>query len=68
GRDRQIGTGEPVLARYERVTFHKELISVPGKPLGAFLCPGHPLFDATVDILLEQHRDLLQRGAVLAKR
>ncbi len=64
-RDRQIGSGEPVLTRYERVTFHKDLISVPGKPLAAFLCPGHPLFDATVDLILERHRDLLQRGGVL---
>ena len=64
-RDRQIGTGRPVLPRYERVTFHKELISVPGKPLASFVCPGHPLLDATTDIVLERYRDLLRRGAVL---
>lgn len=65
-RDRQIGTGPPVLQRYERVTFHKELISVPGKPLAAFICPGHPLLDAATDIILERYRDLLRRGAILA--
>ncbi len=65
-RDRQIGAGEPVLARYERITFEKELISVPGKPLAAFVCPGHPLLDATIDLLLERYRDLLTRGAVLS--
>jgi superfamily II DNA or RNA helicase len=65
-RDRQIGVGDPVLERYERITFDKELISVPGKPLAAFLCPGHPLLDATSDLILEQYRDLLKRGAVLA--
>ncbi len=64
-RDRLIGAGEPVLPRYERVTFEKELISVPGKPLAAFLCPGHPLLDATTDLVLERHRDLLKRGATL---
>jgi hypothetical protein len=64
-RDRQIGVGRPVLTRYERVTFEKDLISVPGKPLAEFLCPGHPLLDATIDIVLERHRDLLKRGAVL---
>jgi len=64
-RDRLIGTGEPVLRRYERVTFEKELISVPGKPLAAFICPGHPLLDATVDLILERYRDLLKQGAVL---
>jgi superfamily II DNA or RNA helicase len=64
-RDRQIGTGEPVLARYERITFEKDQIAVPGKPLAAFICPGHPLLDATIDLVLERYRDLLKRGAVL---
>ncbi len=64
-RDRQIGTGEPVLHQYERVTFDKALISVPGKPLAAFLCPGHPLLDTCIDLLLEKYRDLLRRGALL---
>src|SRR5205807_2717356 len=64
-RDRQIGTGEPILTRYERITFEKERIAVPGKPLAAFVCPGHPLRDATIDLVLERYRDLLKRGAVL---
>ena len=64
-RDRQIGSGDPVLARYERIVFEKELIAPPGKPLAAFVCPGHPLLDAVLDLTLERHRDLLKRGAVL---
>ena len=64
-RDRLIGTGEPVLHRYERVTFEKHLIALPGKPLAAFVCPGHPLLDAVIDLTLERHRDLLRRGTVL---
>ena len=64
-RDRQNGIGRPVLTRYERITFDKELISVPGKPLAEFVCPGNPLLDSTIDIVLERHRDLLKRGAVL---
>ncbi len=64
-RDRAIGRGQPILPRYERITFEKTLISVPGKPLAAFVCPGHPLLDATIDLVLERHRDLLKRGAVL---
>ncbi|GIX32362.1 MAG: RNA helicase [Lysobacterales bacterium] len=64
-RDRMIGTREPVLERYERITFEKPLISPPGQPLAAFLCPGHPLLDATLDLILERHRHLLRRGAVL---
>ena len=30
-----------------------------------FVCPGHPLLDAVIDLILERHRDLLKRGAVL---
>lgn len=63
--DRQIGTGDPVLSRYERATFEKALISPAGQPLAAFLCPGHPLLDATLDLTLQRHRDLLKRGTVL---
>jgi hypothetical protein len=64
-RDRLIGIGEPVLPRYERIAFEKPLVAPPGQPLAAFLCPGHPLLDATIDLILERHRDLLRRGAVL---
>jgi len=64
-RDRQIGRGEAVLQRYERITFEKDLISVPGKPMAAFVCPGHPLLDATLDLVIERHRDLLKRGTIL---
>src|SRR5437870_5251028 len=64
-RDRQIGAGDPVLARYERVAFEKDLIAPPGETLAAFVCPGHPLLDAVLDLTLERHRDLLRRGTVL---
>jgi len=64
-RDRLIGTGESVLSRYERIVFEKKLISPPGQILAEFVCPGHPLLDATLDLELERHRDLLKRGAVL---
>jgi hypothetical protein len=64
-RDRLIGTGEPVLPRYERIAFEKALIAPQGEPLAAFICPGHPLLDATLDLTLERNRDLLRRGTVL---
>jgi len=63
--DRVIGIGEPVLPRYERIAFEKSLVAPPGQPLAAFVCPGHPLLDAVIDLTLERHRDLLKRGAVL---
>lgn len=64
-RDRMIGIGEPVLSRYERIVFEKSLINPAGQPLAAFVCPGHPLLDATLDLVLERQRDLMRRGAVL---
>jgi SNF2 family DNA or RNA helicase len=64
-RDRLIGVGEPVLPRYERVAFEKELIAPQGQALAAFVCPGHPLLDAILDLTFERHRDLLRRGTVL---
>jgi SNF2 family DNA or RNA helicase len=64
-RDRLIGIREPVLARYERITFEKALVAPQGIPLAAFVCPGHPLLDAITDLTIERHRDLLRRGTVL---
>src|SRR2546427_3784047 len=64
-RDRLIGVAEPVLPRYERIAFEKSLVAPQGQPLAAFVCPGHPLLDATIDLMLERDRDLLRRGAVL---
>jgi SNF2 family DNA or RNA helicase len=64
-RDRLIGIGEPVLPRYERIAFEKSLVAPVGQPLAAFVCPGHPLLDATIDLTLERHRDLMRRGTTL---
>lgn len=64
-RDQLIGVREPVVTRYERITFEKDLVAPLGQPPAAFICPGHPLLDATLDLILERHRDLLRRGTVL---
>ncbi|MCZ2205427.1 helicase-related protein [Cylindrospermopsis raciborskii] len=64
-RDRFLGIGEPILKSYERICFDKELISISGKPVATFVCPGHPLLDTTIDLILERHKQLLKRGAVL---
>ena len=64
-RDRLIGFGEPVLPRYERIAFEKSLVAPQGQSLAAFVCPGHPLLDAVIDLTLERNRDLLKRGSVL---
>ncbi|GAC1652046.1 MAG: helicase-related protein [Ktedonobacteraceae bacterium] len=54
-----------ILPRYERIVFEKERMQIAGKPQATLLCPGHPLLDATLDLVLEQQRDLLKQGAVL---
>ncbi len=64
-RDRQIGLGAPMLRRYERVTFEKNLIAVDGRPLAQFVTPGHPLLDGTIDLIVERYDSLLRQGAVL---
>ena len=64
-RDRLIGIGEPVLPRYERIVFEKTLIAPQAQPFAAFVCPGHPLLDAVLDLVIERHRDLMRRGTVL---
>ena len=64
-RDVGISSGETILQRYERITFEKSEVQVQGKPLAEFVCPGHPLLDATLDLILERHRNLLKQGAVL---
>jgi superfamily II DNA or RNA helicase len=64
-RDRLIGIGAPLLKRYERVTFEKPLMVADGRPLAEFIAPGHPLLDATIDLILERYRTLLKQGSVL---
>src|SRR5204862_3393565 len=64
-RSKTLGVGIPVVPRYTRVTFEKALVSPSGHAQAELLAPGHPLLDATVDLVLERHRPLLKRGSVL---
>jgi len=64
-RDRQIGRGAPVLKRYERICFDKNLIHLDGRPDAQFIAPGHPLLDTVISLVRERHTPLLRRGAVL---
>lgn len=63
-RDMQIGFGEPVLGRYERVCFDKLHSNAPGKVPAILIAPGHPLLEATIDLMRERNADTLKRGAV----
>ena len=66
-RKREVGTpnSEAIQQRYERITFEKEQTRVQGKPLAALVCPGHPLLDASLALILDRHRPLLKQGTVL---
>ena len=62
-RDRAIATGSALVRRYERITFEKD--GVAGPPRAQFVAPGHPLLDATIDLTIQRHRNLLRQGAIL---
>jgi SNF2 family DNA or RNA helicase len=65
-RDRVIGESRtPVLKKYERICFEKQLIRVPGKPMADLIHPTHPLMAAATDLVLSAHRAKLKQGAVL---
>ncbi|MBZ4669806.1 MAG: helicase domain protein [Oscillospiraceae bacterium] len=63
-RDMQIGFGEPVLSRYERVCFDKLYCNMQGQVPAALIAPGHPLLEATIDLVRERNMGVLKRGAV----
>jgi hypothetical protein len=63
-RDTQIGFGEPVLQRYERVCFDKSFCNIQGMPQAALIAPGHPLLEAVIDLIRERNIDALKRGSV----
>ena len=56
-RDRVTGVREPVLRKYERVCFDEGSGRArSASPWPALLHPGHPLMQATLDLVLEKHR------------
>ncbi len=67
-RDRQIGLGAPVLHKYERVAFERELVRSAGMPRADLLAPGHPLLDAVTDLIIERYGPMLKHGTVLVNR
>lgn len=65
-RDRVIGeTRTPVLKKYERICFEKQVVRQHGKPMADLIHPGHPLMQAITDLQLEAHRSKLKQGAIL---
>ena len=66
-RDRIIGFGEPIGKKYERVCFEKALCHLPGKPVADLLVPGHPLLNATLDLVREQNAGLMKQGTIFVE-
>ena len=60
--ERGIGA---IARKYTRICFDKNLIHQEKKPEAAFVCPGHPLLDATISLMLKRERTTLKRGAML---
>lgn len=64
--DKKIGSRRmPVLSRYARVCFQKDLIAPRGRRQASLLHPGHPLMHAVNDLILHDYRDTLADGAVV---
>lgn len=70
-RDRDLGTLRQLQPAYERVTFDKSVAvqrfaqdAESGAPRAELCGPGHPLFEAILDLVIEQTANALQRGAV----
>ena len=61
-RARQL-VGAELPRRYERVAFDKA--DVAGPPPAAFVCPGHPLLDAVVDLTIESDDASVHAGTLL---
>jgi hypothetical protein len=61
-KERGLGA---VSTKYERICFEKALIHLPDKLPATFVCPGHPLLDATISLMLLRGRDTLKRGGIL---
>ena len=55
----------PISRKYARICFDKEQIHHDSKPEAAFVCPGHPLLDATISLIRKRENETLKRGAML---
>jgi superfamily II DNA or RNA helicase len=67
-RDRVIGTGAPLLPRYERITFHHDQVAAGDGRIAELIGPGHPLLATVLDLTLEKYRPHLRTGTVFIDR
>ncbi|MFD5969288.1 helicase-related protein [Streptomyces sp. NPDC060311] len=59
------GLGGIVQRKYERICFDRDRITLPGRPRADLIAPGHPIFEAVLNEIANQHGDLLKKGTVL---
>jgi len=63
-RDRQIGTGAPIVDVYERITFDRDKVKGGSAPRAVLVAPGHPLMQSVISLILEDYRSLLKQGTI----
>ncbi len=63
-RDTLIGFGKAVTTKYERVCFEKSKCNIQGMLTAELICPGHPLLEATTDLIRERFGEALKHGTV----
>ena len=61
----ELGTVYPIAKQYEAITFEKEGIIIDGKNDATLVCPGHPLLNALIDIVLSAGYETLKQGTIL---
>ena len=52
----------PISRKYTRICFDKSQIHHDKKSEAAFVCPGHPLLDATISLMLKRERETVETG------
>ena len=60
----QLNTYKPLLDKYERICFDKNLVYLQNYTQADFISPGHPLLDTVIEIMLERSSDLLTKGTI----
>ena len=63
-RDTLIGFGKAVNTKYERICFEKSKCNIQGLSPAELICPGHPLLEATTDLIRERFGEALKHGTV----
>ena len=62
-RNRHTSKGIPIQKKYERICFEKNKINK--QPVATFICPGHPLLESVISIIIEDYGQIMKQGAIL---